>query len=261
METKNEKKVDAVFFDVDGTLYDHDRGCIPPLHLEAMKKLQDQGIRVCLCSGRCQPLLENLGILDMFDFDGIVAGNGSYVYGKNGEILFSDPVDPEVSDRIFAMAKEQGLPIFAAGNHVLVTKVDDAVRDLFPRISVHDIPVRDPQPEDTFAVYSIVELPRKPHPEFDLPGVKLLPNELSLDMMKDGLSKYEGIRTYLDHYGLHSYMAFGDAWNDLEMLANADVGVAMGDGQKELLDRIPETCPPASESGIHTWLQENGWIS
>ncbi len=79
-------------------------------------------------------------------------------------------------------------------------------------------------------------------------------------MMKDGLSKYEGIRTLLDHYGLKSYIAFGDALNDLEMLQHANVGVAMGNAQPELLEVIPETCPPVTEAGIYQWLQAHGYL-
>ncbi len=252
--------VDAIFLDVDGTLYDHAAGCIPPRHLEAMKILQEGGTKVCLCSGRCMPLLENLGILDQFPFDGIVAGNGSYVYAQNGTLIFDDPVDPEAVKQIYALAAAQSIPVFAAGNHVLVTAMTPAVEDLFAKISVKDIPVRHPRPDDTFAVLSLVEEHRKPHPEFAVSGVKILENELSMDMMKDGLSKYEGIRTLLDHYGLKSYIAFGDALNDLEMLQHADVGVAMGNAQPELLEVIPETCPPVTEAGIYQWLQAHGYL-
>ncbi len=206
------------------------------------------------------PLLENLGILDQFPFDGIVAGNGSYVYAQNGTLIFDDPVDPEAVKQIYALAAAQSIPVFAAGNHVLVTAMTPAVEDLFAKISVKDIPVRHPRPDDTFAVLSLVEEHRKPHPEFAVSGVKILENELSMDMMKDGLSKYEGIRTLLDHYGLKSYMAFGDALNDLEMLQHANVGVAMGNAQPELLEVIPETCPPVTEAGIYQWLQDHGYL-
>lgn len=253
--------VEAVFFDVDGTLYDHAAGGIPDLHMKAMKDLQGQGIKVCLCSGRCMPLLENLGILDLFPFDGVVAGNGSYVYGEKGRLIYADPVDPRAAADIFRLAAAQNIPVFAAGNRVLVTEMTDGVRDLFERISVQNIPVRNPLPDDTFAVLSLVEENRRLHPEFAVPGIRLLENELSMDMMKDDLSKYEGIRRLLDYYGLSSYMAFGDALNDLEMLEHADVGVAMGNAQKELLERIPEVCPPVTESGIYVWLKDHGFLS
>ena len=44
--------VKAVFLDIDGTWYDHKTNQIFKENIEAVKKLQEKGIKVALCSGR-----------------------------------------------------------------------------------------------------------------------------------------------------------------------------------------------------------------
>lgn len=249
---------DAVFLDIDGTLYDHKAGCVPAAHIEAIKALSAAGMKVCLCSGRCMPLLEDLGILELFDWDGIVAGNGAYVYEGRDKLIFSAPFSDEDSHRLFSRAKERHIPVFAAGSCALVTMMNKEVEDLFEKVSIHDVPVRDPKPGDTFAVVSLVT--REPVDEFETESVKLLGNALSPDLMPRHLSKLEGIRHLLDHWHLHSFLAFGDNMNDYEMLSGADTGVAMGNSQPELLALIDEQCPTVSEGGIALWLKEKGII-
>ncbi len=102
------KNIKAAFFDVDGTLYDHEKKEIPPLHLEMLKRLKQEGIRICLCSGRAWPLLQNLGILSEADWDGFVCGNGSYVYDKEGVELFKNVIPKKSADDIFDRAEKQG---------------------------------------------------------------------------------------------------------------------------------------------------------
>lgn len=174
--------------------------------------------------------------------------------------IWSDLIVREAASRIFSLAKEKGISIFAAGDHALITADSKPIRTLLSKINVHDIPVRDPLPDERFAVISLVESDVHPYPEFDMPGIKQLHNRLSLDIIKSDISKYEGIKAYMKEYGLSSYMAFGDELNDLEMLSHADVGVAMADGQAELLQQIPRHCPSVREGGIRTWLKENGYI-
>ena len=44
--------IKAVFFDIDGTFYDHTTNRVLPSTKEAVRKLKEQGIKVALCSGR-----------------------------------------------------------------------------------------------------------------------------------------------------------------------------------------------------------------
>ena len=41
-------KINAVFFDIDGTFFDHVSGMVLPETLTAVKKLRENGYKVCL---------------------------------------------------------------------------------------------------------------------------------------------------------------------------------------------------------------------
>ena len=43
--------IKAVFFDIDGTFYDHTTNRVLPSTKEAVRKLKEQGIKIALCSG------------------------------------------------------------------------------------------------------------------------------------------------------------------------------------------------------------------
>ena len=59
-------KINAVFFDIDGTFFDHVSGTVLPETLKAVELLQMNGYKVCLCSGRAKEMAEQLGVLQMF---------------------------------------------------------------------------------------------------------------------------------------------------------------------------------------------------
>ena len=68
-----------IFFDIDGTIYDHDKR-IPATAKQAVSDLKAHGHHVFIASGRApfmvRPVLEELGI------DSFVSYNGQYVVFK-----------------------------------------------------------------------------------------------------------------------------------------------------------------------------------
>lgn len=257
---KEYELIQAVFFDIDGTLYDHEAKQIPPKHMQMLHELKKKGIKICLCSGRAWPLLENLHIHNVVEWDGYVCGNGSYVYDKDGNVLFKHILSKESVKQMFDLAKDQGISVLAAGNCTLYTKDTSAMRSLLEQVSLVDIEQRDPRESDEFCILSLAtQETQKKRPEFEaIEGIQVLYNHLSVDMMRNDLSKYEGIKILMDHFGFdhHAYAAFGDALNDLEMLENASLAGAMIDGDPRVLEKIKNHVPSVKTGGIYTFLKE-----
>ena len=66
----------VLFFDIDGTLLDHN-GRMPESAAKALKKAKENGHKLILCSGRSKCAVRQL--MDIFRFDGCVCSAGAYV--------------------------------------------------------------------------------------------------------------------------------------------------------------------------------------
>jgi hypothetical protein len=69
-----------------------------------------------------------------------------------------------------------------------------------------------------------------------------------------GLSKWTGVVAYCDRHGIghDRVLAIGDEVNDLELITNATIGVAMADAPHEVLEAASHVVPSAADSG---WAQ------
>lgn len=252
--------IKAAFFDIDGTLYDHSTNQIPTRHREMLHLLKAQGIKVCLCTGRALPLIENLGILPLFPWDGIVGGNGSYVFDKDLHVIEKNVIPKESAKAIFQWAKNHQIALFSAGNCAFITIDNEESKTLLQNVSCTNIPCRPLQDGDEFSVISLcVADTQKRVEEIErIPGIHVLYNLLSIDLIRNDLNKYKGIQTLMHSFGFseHEYMAFGDALNDLEMLENAALGGVMEDGDPRVLKKISNHVPSCHKGGLYTFLKE-----
>lgn len=258
------KKIKAAFFDVDYTLYSHTQNAIPEKHKLALAKLKEQGIKVCLCTARAKPLIENLGLWDAFAWDGIIAGNASYIYDKDKNEIYKNVMEEAAVDQVYKIAKDKQISLFQAGNTMFVSDFSDNVQKVLDSFHVHSIEARSRQANDESSVISVCVNNPMHLDAFDhIPGIYAVHNPLSIDLIKEGLSKYEGIQILLEHFGYEKeeYIAFGDGMNDLEMLENAGIGVAMANGDARLLKKIKEHTTSCDEGGIYTYLVEHDIIT
>ena len=98
--------IKAVFFDIDGTFYDHTTNRVLPSTKEAVRKLKEQGIKVALCSGRPLQLAAELPVFDEFCWDGFIGGSGISVYDENRELIWENAFTEDQLKKLFAIANE-----------------------------------------------------------------------------------------------------------------------------------------------------------
>ena len=88
------RKPRIIFFDIDGTLIDMEKKQVTPLMLDTLHRLQANGIRLAIATGRSPmtiPLWEFPGV----QFDVLVAFNGAYCYDKD-RVLFASRILQDV---------------------------------------------------------------------------------------------------------------------------------------------------------------------
>lgn len=96
---------------------------------------------------------------------------------------------------------------------------------------------------------------------------KFLPEELYLEInegklglvMNKGATKWNAIKELLKYYkiNLENTIAFGDDYNDLEMIKNCGIGVAVENGIDEIKNNAKYICGKNEKDGIAKWIKEN----
>ena len=81
-----------------------------------------------------------------------------------------------------------------------------------------------------------------------------------LEVMAGGVTKAWGVRQACAHYGisLEEAAAFGDNYNDMEMLQAVGRGFLMGNAPRELLERFPRHTADNAHDGVGQALRQLG---
>ena len=74
-------------------------------------------------------------------------------------------------------------------------------------------------------------------------------------MIPNGNSKGKSILRILEHFNLSAEeaIAFGDGFNDREMLQTVGTGIAMGNAAQELKAVADDVCPDTWDEGIYRY--------
>ena len=110
-----------IFFDIDGTLIDMEKKRITKRTLDALRRLQQNGILLAVATGR-SPLI--VPKFDGVEFDVFLTYNGSYCYDRRGDIFVS-PIPPQDVQTLIQNAAALGRPVSVAGRTQLLSNGTD----------------------------------------------------------------------------------------------------------------------------------------
>ena len=259
--------IKAIFFDIDGTLFDNSARRFSPGSVAALKSLKERRPDVLLFLSTARPYdsFRRIGTLDLgIPWDGYIASSGSLVTWDE-RIVHMDEIDP-LDVRVFiksarilclsfeiVMAKEririggdtpEALEFyshFEEGNPpTRPYRGEQAIAmNLFSPPST-DALIQRMNPRLTFDRYTpfSVDVISRPHDKG--PAVSLLLSEL-------GISKEEA-------------MGFGDDVMDLGMARAVGTFVAMGNAKEELKKESDYVARPVFEEGVLDGLQKFGLL-
>lgn len=256
-------EIKIVFFDVDGTLIDMGRKEISPKTLEALRRLKERNVILCLATGR-GPL--TLPRFEGVEFDVFLTFNGSYCFNRE-RTIFSNPLAGEDVKTILQNAASIHRPVSIATQDRLVANGKD--EDLIEYFSFvkRGVEVSD-EFEDAAKgeVYQIMLGCRKVDRPLLLRGTvnaKIAAWwDRAVDVIPADGGKGEGIRQILSYYHLDrsAALAFGDGDNDIEMLQAVGHGVAMGNASEGLKAAADDICGHVAEDGVYHYCLAHGLL-
>ncbi|QBR13047.1 Cof-type HAD-IIB family hydrolase [Sphingobacterium sp. CZ-2] len=254
-------QIKAVFFDIDGTLISFKTHEVPKSTIEAIKELQDKGIKAILATGRSINSIEHVKHLD---FDGYITFNGGYCLTKDLEVLYREPIDARDIESVLAYAKEKALSFsFMSEREITIHDVTPEIAGMYAHLNLPVPKLVDMETVDNGSILQTnIFLGPEEEQEF---MEKVMPNSLSsrwtplfADVNPKGLSKKVGIDIFCKHFGveLEETMAFGDGGNDISMLKHVKVGVAMGNANPEVKEISDYVTDDVDDDGIWNALKK-----
>lgn len=261
-------------FDIDRTLIAPELGCIAPETAEAIHMLQRRGIRTAIASGRMLHLLPKE--LRTLNFDYYILSNGAYVVDGQDSVVSQETVPPAVVEKFSGEMIRRGMAFDIRYVDGMVQgnpdrDVREAMKDFWasqkiklkrpPNLQWHITPSEGQTPI-SFCACIPIDLQQAFFPLF--PELDFLPvfESIMCDVNLKGISKATGIRRICSILGItmEQTIAFGDDRNDLEMVAEAGIGVAMGNGIAAVKAAADYVAEPCAELGVVKALRHFGLV-
>lgn len=257
------KNIRIVFFDVDGTLIDMERKQISENTLEMLHRLQNNGILICLATGRPPASLPKI---EGVKFDAYLTCNGSLCYNDR-EIIYSDPIPAADVQQVIRNAAAIGRPVsVATGDRLAANGYDEDLAEYYSFAHLTLTVAEDFEEAARGEVYQMMVSCREQDYPTLLQGTSGTGITASWDRAADIIpasgGKGTGVQKMLEYYGLDKAeaLAFGDGNNDLEMLQAVGTGVAMENASPKLKAVATDICGHVAEDGIYHYCIRHGLI-
>lgn len=243
--------IKAVFFDIDGTLYDGSRG-IPNSTKMALKKLKEKGIKTVICTGRGYSETKQL---KLNDFDAYILLNGQICYDEKDIILYKKPILNK--DKMIEIFNSKQFPFaFADEKITYINYLTDYVKEVHKTIDCLLPEVREYTGGNIYQAFGYGKI--KDYIEEQLPDfIATSWHQDGVDIVPKNSGKDEGIISYcqLLNIDLKDTMAFGDGENDIKMLKAAGIGVAMGNSKDGVKEAANYTTDRIEDDGLYKALR------
>lgn len=253
-------------FDYDMTLLDHATGKVPESALRGIELLRPDW-KIAIATGRDMRQPESRYGMDAIRPDALIHMNGAQVQA-DGELLY---------EFYWPRRLQRSLLAFAGAHHICAGCVLDGVYYATEPETLRRF-VRTVAYQQPAAVLPIEALPDRPVNAFAMVGtpedaaqieaafpqvrVPLFAQKQGADIIPQSLSKAQGMRHVLSHYGMDfgQVVFFGDSGNDLELIREAGVGVAMGNAIPALKAAADYVTDAIGSDGIWNALAHLGLL-
>ncbi|MGL5756758.1 MAG: Cof-type HAD-IIB family hydrolase [Paraclostridium sp.] len=263
--------IKLICIDMDGTLL-MDQQNISRENKDAIKEAIAKGIHIAITTGRvydCAKLYsDEIGLKTP-----IIASNGAFIGGSDGEVIYSNPLNRNEVDDFLNITSKYNLYAYLTANFGIVStnklpenhiykvlnkrlkddekiklKVIDNIADachLYPNELLKGVCV---EKEDTEKLMRAKCELKKLNPELEIVSSW----DDNFEIMKKGSSKGEAVARLAKYYNLKrdEIMCIGDSENDLSMIEYAGVGVAMGNAIDKVKKAAQYVTSPNTESGV-----------
>lgn len=260
----NIKNIKLIATDLDGTLLNN-QSEISEYNKEIFAYLEKKGVEIVLSTGRpYDGMIRYKKYLNNKNHSIVL--NGSMIVDKNGDFVYDEPLDKDTAEKIMNIYKKYEdvyLHVYR-GNKCIISKEDyyfkryaekENIEGIFNGLENIDnfkfskmlfIGGREVLEEIQLKIKSEVQV----HTSFS--------HNNFLEILRDGINKGEALKWLCDKKGIkrENIMAFGDNYNDIEMIEYAGTGVAMENGEEELKNKADYIAINNNDDGVGKFLKD-----
>jgi len=257
MNTINPK---IIIMDLDGTLLDKNKD-VSSFSISILEKCKKNGIKLAFATARTENASKR--IMNLIKPDFLILNDGALIKNEENKIIHKKLLTSEVSDGIIniCIKNNQDITDICAETEYnfyrTFTEINDQdwnygtnydfskpLSQEVYKISIETLNEKlamdiENQFNECKLIYNIGEnWYRYTHKEVGkMNGVEIISKELNIPISE--------------------IIAFGDDYNDIEMVKNCGIGIAMENGLDKIKEVAKYICKSNNEEGVCKWIEEN----
>ena len=262
----------AVFFDIDGTLFIQNKG-VPKSTIEAIRKIQENGHKAFICTGRSRAMIPQNPILDI-GFDGVVGACGAYGELDNQVVFDNHLSDMQLQKMYEIFRRYDTMYILEGTEYIYYDEVtfEDNPDDWYVQLVKSMLKERFISVQYAMKHFGKVEANKvslaekngiSNEPLYDLfrPDYEVLVHDFKVaEIVPKGCHKAKGMERMCNQIGVDicDSIAVGDSINDVDMLRAAGIGICMGNGTEIAKKNADYITKDLYDDGIYHALRHFG---
>lgn len=256
----------AIFSDIDGTLLTSDHK-VSELTRQKLQEAIEKGLLFTPVSARSPFCIEP--ILEKNDLNGcMIAFNGALILDEQRTIIYENGMDfTGVKELIHFIEQEHfdlSWQVYTATDWIVASRNDPRIQreESIVGVKAQALPLDTLAPDTVIGKVlclcnpeitdNVASILQKHFPQYSI--VKSSP--IHLEINAAGTDKALAVRRLCQYKGipLENTIAFGDNYNDLEMLKTAGTGVVMGNAPEDIRAQFPNVTKDNDHEGIAWYL-------
>lgn len=247
----------ALFFDIDGTLVSFQTHRIPESTIQALTQAKANGAEVYIATGRPPLIITNLGDIEHL-IDGFITTNGALCYVGQETVRYQPiPKQDVITCVNDSRSKNYGLIVIGSRDAAVLDPTGCVDRIFRQYLNVKEFDLTSPL--EQVLQQDILQLTAFFDAGYEKEFMASLPHCVSArwhpeftDITSIEADKGKGIQAIARHKGFdpsHT-VAFGDGGNDLSMILQAGIGVAMANATPGLKQHADFITTSVDDDGI-----------
>ena len=256
-----QKKYKIIFVDIDWTILNHKIHDWDYESIEALKKAQENGVLIYLCTARPYDSVLSTGLLNIFKPDGIVCTNGEVGF-VNGKVVYADNIPEECVKLANDIADQYDLvmEVCTEEGRFFTNAPNEWVFDYLTRFSETIPEIKNHQYEHISALllFAPEHLDEKLYPILSKSFNYFRFDKCGVDLRYHPCSKGEGVNKILTYLGIEkeASIGIGDDIGDIAMFEEVGLSIAVGNGKDEVKDKATYIAETIHEHGVKLALED-----